>query len=683
MRRGTWAAAALVAVATFLWSSGVSLAHPGHEIGGQDGIVNTSREVFSNQKTAQHGRRGGHLPPKRQNVQLLSKVETTTAEGRVSDVAFNPNTEFAYVGKWAGGASPPACSGGVWPINVSDPFSPVRRPFMASHRNTYATEGIQVLTDVDTADFTGDLLLISNETCGPGGVGGLTIWDVTTPTRPVKLSEGVGDFVSAPPPAEPDPVAHDAHSVMGWNDGANAYAIAIDNIDGNDGDLDFFDISDPVNPVWLSETGIDDWPSAEVNAFGDFPTSHDFDVREIGGTWYAMVSYWDAGWVLLNVDDPANPVFIEDSEYKPCDDFVPTACPPEGNAHQGEWDLDGNTFIGTDEDFSAYRLLFDVTTGPHAGPYEAGEFSWTTPIINEPDNSMNGPTIFGGYGCPQSTDDVPTAAEAREMYDITLEENEDLILVTQRGPVQDPNAPYEACFFSQKVEFAQDLGYDGAIVANHHVGAGGQPGGGGHFAHAFICGSQGHVFTPTIPGTCVGHEAMHHFFDTGEEPQTYPPDFTVPYPVGDPGDVEPDAGDLGAEVVATAQFDGWGHARLLDADAPGLPEVDSYTIPETHDEAFAQGFGDLTVHEVATELLDPTQEHMAYFAWYSGGFRVAKFDEDSVEEVGAFIDRGGNNFWGVQITDMKWRGRRIVVASDRDFGLYVFRYTGSLTPPAP
>ena len=67
---------------------------------------------------------------------------------------------------------------------------------------------------------------------------------------------------------------------MGWIDGDNAYAIAIDNIDGNDGDLDFFDISDPANPVWLSETGIDDWPTAEVNAFGDFPTSHDFDVRD-------------------------------------------------------------------------------------------------------------------------------------------------------------------------------------------------------------------------------------------------------------------------------------------------------------------------------------------------------------------------------------------------------------------
>ena len=157
----------------------------------------------------------------------------------------------------------------------------------------------------------------------------------------------------------------------------------------------------------------------------------------------------------------------------------------------------------------------------------------------------------------------------------------------------------------------------------------------------------------------------------------------MPYPVGDTGDVEPDAGDLGAEVSATAEFDGWGHVRLLDADAPGLPEVDSYTIPETHDEDFAQGFGDLTVHEVATELLNPSEDHMAPFAWYSGGFRVAKFGEDSIQQVGAFIDRGGNNFWGVQLTDNTFDGRRVVVASDRDFGLYVFRFTGSLAPPRP
>jgi hypothetical protein len=38
------------------------------------------------------------------------------------------------------------------------------------------------------------------------------------------------------------------------------------------------------------------------------------------------------------------------------------------------------------------------------------------------------------------------------------------------------------------------------------------------------------------------------------------------------------------------------------------------------------------------------------------------------------VDQGGNDFWGVQITvrdDVEY-----VLASDRDFGLYVFRYTG-------
>jgi hypothetical protein len=675
MHRGRWVAAALLATATVLWASGVATAHPGHEVGGNDGIVNTRQEVYSNQKTDQHGPADDHLPASKQAVQLLGKERVTTEEGRVSDVAYNNNTDFAYVGKWAGGAPPPQCTGGVWSLDVTDPTNPVRKKFLSSHRNTYATEGIQVLTDVDTASFTGDLLLISNETCGPGGVGGLTIWDVTNPTAPVKLSEGIGDFVSE---GGPDPVAHDAHSVMGWNAGENAYAIAIDNIDGNTGDLDFFDISDPTAPVWLSETGIDDWPAAEVNAFGDFPTSHDFDVRFLNGSWFVMVSYWDAGWVLLNVDDPANPVFVDDSNYAACDQLVPTACPPEGNAHQGEWDLVGDSFIGTDEDFSAYRLIFEVTTGPHAGPYDAGEFAWTTPIVDEPDKSMNGPTIFGGYGCPESTDDVPTAEEAKEMYDLTLEPDEDLILVTERGPVQDPNDPYEACFFSQKVEFAQDLGYDAAMVANHHVGAGE-----GDFPDAFICGSQGHIFTPTIPGTCIGHKGMHDIFDTGTPPQNYPPDYTVPYPVGDPTDVEPDAGDLGAEVAATAVFDGWGYARLLQADQPGFPEEDQFAIDEAIDEDFAQGFGDLTVHEVANELYNENRDHLAYFAWYSGGFRVAKFSETSIQEVGHFIDQGGNNFWGVQITDQTHGprgGRRVVLASDRDFGLYVFKYTGSVSP---
>ena len=44
-------------------------------------------------------------------------------------------------------------------------------------------------------------------------------------------------------------------------------------------------------------------------------------------------------------------------------------------------------------------------------------------------------------------------------------------------------------------------------------------------------------------------------------------------------------------------------------------------------------------------------------------------------EVGAFIDEGGNNFWGVeQFTTPQ--GERLFAGSDRDYGLYLFRYTG-------
>ena len=45
-------------------------------------------------------------------------------------------------------------------------------------------------------------------------------------------------------------------------------------------------------------------------------------------------------------------------------------------------------------------------------------------------------------------------------------------------------------------------------------------------------------------------------------------------------------------------------------------ELDTYAIDEAHDPAFAVGFGDLTVHEVATDTTDPSR---AYHSYRSGG----------------------------------------------------------------
>jgi hypothetical protein len=484
----------------------------------------------------------------------------------------------------------------------------------------------------------------------------MTLWDVTDPLNPVKLSEDGGDYTDGPfeDPDNVDPVAHTSHSIMGWQDGDTVYAIAIDN-EEDPNDLDFFDITDPTNPVLIAETGIGDWPSVVVNAFGDFPTSHDFDVRFIGGHWLAMVSYWDAGWVLLNVDDPANPTLVDDFDYAACEAHVPTVCPPEGEAHQGEWNEAGDLFIGTDEDIDAFRLTFEVVGGPAAGEWVAEQFSWTVPISELDDQSVNGPVIFGGYGCPG--DSVPPASELDSVTGV----GEDQIVMFQRGPVEDPNNPGEACFFSEKVESGQLAGYDAVIVANHHSGAGegAQP-------DATLCGSQGHNFNVTASGLCVGHRLMHLLFDRAE-------DYTVPYPLNDPGDLEPNVGDIGnGKIDASSFFSGWGGSRLLDANT--LAEIDQYYIPEASNPAFATGFGTVDVHEVATGR-GPDAD-LAYFAHYSGGIRVARFSALGISEVGAFIDEGGNDFWGVQLTDKFVGGRRVVAYSDRDYGLYLAVYTG-------
>jgi hypothetical protein len=75
--------------------------------------------------------------------------------------------------------------------------------------------------------------------------------------------------------------------------------------------------------------------------------------------------------------------------------------------------------------------------------------------------------------------------------------------------------------------------------------------------------------------------------------------------------------------------------------------VDIYAIPEAMDPAFATGFGDLSVHEGAT---DPTDPDLAYLSYYSGGLRAIRIEGNQIVEVGGYIDpNGGNDFWGVGV----------------------------------
>jgi hypothetical protein len=123
-------------------------------------------------------------------------------------------------------------------------------------------------------------------------------------------------------------------------------------------------------------------------------------------------------------------------------------------------------------------------------------------------------------------------------------------------------------------------------------------------------------------------------------------------------------------VDIRAEFDGWGYVHLYERATNR--EVDTWAIPEAQSKRYAEDFGDLSVHEVAT---DPDDPGLAYFSYYAGGFRVVRFGPRGIREVGRYIARGGNNFWGVEVHRHP-NGRKYVLASDRDSGIWIFRYTG-------
>ena len=138
----------------------------------------------------------------------------------------------------------------------------------------------------------------------------------------------------------------------------------------------------------------------------------------------------------------------------------------------------------------------------------------------------------------------------------------------------------------------------------------------------------------------------------------------------------PAPGTAGPAIEIGPEFDGWGYAHLYDAKTS--EEIDAFAIPEALDPRFAADFGDLSIHEFAT---DPT-ENLAYSSYYAGGIRVFRFGrQNGLEQVGAWIDDGGSNFWGVeQFTTPS--GERLIAGSDRDYGLVILRYTGPGAPRA-
>jgi hypothetical protein len=559
---------------------------------------------------------------------------------------------FAYLGAY----DEPVCStGGVWIVDVRDPANPRKVGFIRSHEDTYTAEGVHAKS-VTTPAFQGDLLAFSNEICQSGstsnGVGGMTLYDVSNPRSPKKLVEGFGDFTTK---GKAQTKAHQIHSVLMWNAGPKAYAVMID--DEEDLDVDIVDITNPSKPKLISETGLPEWPLARSDGFGNTNLFHDVEVRRFGERWIMVASYWDTGYVKLDVTDPANPQYLDDSDFGSEDPEFPGVGAPEGNAHQGNWTRDGRYFVATDEDFSPYRTNpLQIVTGPNAGVYSSVPIGGGGPVTLLGDKRLNGPTVYGGYGCDGS---APIPPRSQTLPPV-LPTGQEAILVLQRGPDGDPSAPEEACFPGEKAENGVAAGYDAVVIAGRHLGtaAADEPP---------YCGSGGYPAQPIV-SFCIGHAALHTLFDV----------LPAQFGAYDPS-AEPQIGALGEHIDVTARFDGWGYVRLLDPAT--MDNLDTYAVEETKLEANAIGHGDLSVHEVDPDRFRDDLMHVSY---YAAGYRAVRVVPDGaggarLQEVGAFIDEGGNNLWGVHpIVDPRpgHDEETLVLLSDRDYGLYVLQHTG-------
>jgi hypothetical protein len=587
-------------------------------------------------------------------IELVGTELVTDTDDLVADVAVSPDHQYAFLANWgepdcavnpeAGGQNSP--DAGAWVIDISDPANPVEVGFIPSSQDSRPGEGMQVI-ELSTKWFTGDVLLMNNEACGPNFKGGVSLWDVTNPLKPKKLSEHFGDRSALIGDV------NTIHSVFGWQAGDRAFIVMTDNEEFPD--VDIMEITNPHRPRLIAELDLNDFGVAQPEIGLTDSFLHDMVVKQIDGEWLMLLSYWDGGWTILNVDDPANPVYVADFEYPAVDpellEELGVSLTPEGNAHQAEWTIDNRFIIGTDEDFAPYRTdEFEITTGPHAGVYPSVIVPGGQAPAILPDLTLNGPVVYGGYGCPDS-DPIPSPEDIPGYLDM-LEPGEETIIVLQRGPVGDPSAPEEACFPGEKAHEAALAGWDAVLFVNHHTGeaAGGEP----------FCGSG--AFVDDIVAVCTTHAAFHRLFglEPLDPPWTYPEDIAI--------------GTIGEEIEVGSIFDGWGYVWLIDAET--LEPLDTCSIPEAHDPDFAFGFGDLSVHEVAVDPQDPS---LAYLSYYAGGLRAIQIqcadpaDTSTCElvEVGGYLDPMGNDFWGVQ-TFVGDDGRTYILASDRDSGLWIF-----------
>ena len=350
--------------------------------------------------------------------------------------------KLAFVGKWR-----EACPGtGVDIIDISRRRAPVK---IADTRD-YADTSME---DMQAIRIRGrDILAIGLQDCGNStteGTMGLELYDITDPRNPQFLSLFNGeDFGMAADHGhvhEFDLVKRRDGRVLAALASPDSEALTSDEQGMNGiGDLLLVDISQPASPTLVGEYGVLDDPMFGVPFYlgvqqGGDARTYDHSARFNRRGTRVYLSYWDAGVIVLDVRDPAQPVALGRTAYEEGE---------EGNAHSIDTADREQILIQADEDFSPFELQF--TSNAFGGARPALEAAYTPLLVEQPGREMAAEVVHVGRGCPAN----PAGGIAVD--DPYLADPAGKIALIERG----------GCRFDNKIARAQLAGAVGVIVYN-------------------------------------------------------------------------------------------------------------------------------------------------------------------------------------------------------------------------
>ena len=303
------------------------------------------------------------------NVWAYRPADRLTPLGSLALPGYNADVwahgQFAYVGTWGTATSYPArCPAtGVRIVDLADPTRPQLVGAVATIAGT-SQEDV-VVQRIETVAFKGDLLVTGIQACdrANSAARGIDLWDVTDPRQPRHLA-----FWSSGPNGPSG--ARGVHELQLFQRGDRAYiaaAVPYSEAYQGVGDFRLVDVTDPRQPTQVGTWGTQ-LDGGITPGPGKAHFAHSAWTNKAGTL--AVLSYWDAGVIFLDIADPTTPKLIGRAIY-------PSGA--AGDTHSVWFAQNETVLLVADETLDpsggtwGYLRLFDIRNP--AEPVQIGQFS--------------------------------------------------------------------------------------------------------------------------------------------------------------------------------------------------------------------------------------------------------------------------------------------------------------------